>query len=152
MTNSEIIQIVAILFSAIGVIIAICSNRRQLKTFNRQLKLTFFSEYTRRYQEIALNFPENINDSDFNYDKLEKEERNKILRYMRIYFDLCSEEYHLYKDGCLDENVWGNWEDGISHAMTKKSFKDAWIIVNRTSIFDGDFEEWIRLKMNNISV
>ena len=149
MSTSEVIQVITIILSTVGIILAICSNRSQLKIFNRQLKLNFFSEYTRRYQELTLSFPEYLNDPNFEYETLEKEENGKILRYMRVYFDLCSEEFHLYKDNCLDKNVWRNWEEGITHAMTKKAFRDAWYIVNKSSIFDGDFERWMKSKINN---
>ena len=34
-----------------------------------------------------------------------EEERNKTLRYMRVYFDLCSEEYFLWKSKHIDEKT-----------------------------------------------
>ena len=64
---------------------------------NKNTRLAFFSEYTKRYQDIILNFPENIIDDNFKFDSLSKVERDKTMRYMRVYFDLCSEEYFLYK-------------------------------------------------------
>ncbi|MER3447799.1 MAG: hypothetical protein C4291_13640 [Candidatus Dadabacteria bacterium] len=36
--------------------------KEQLKIQNEQIKLNFFSEYTKRYREIILHFPENINE------------------------------------------------------------------------------------------
>ena len=147
MNISEIIQISAIALSAIGIIIAISGNKSQLKIFNRQLKLNFFSEYTRRYQELVLDFPEYINDSNFEYETLGEEEKGKIIGHMRAYFNLCSEEFHLYKDNCLDKNVWGVWEKGITHTMAKKAFIDSWYIVNKNYIFDDDFERWMKSKI-----
>lgn len=64
----------------------------QLQSIRKQLKAGFFSEYTKRYQEIVLNFPENVNDKDFNISEMSKEDRDKFMRYVRVYFDLCSEE------------------------------------------------------------
>ncbi len=64
-------------------------------------------------KEIILNFPESINEKDFDFDKLDIEERDKTLRYMRVYFDLCSEEYcYLWKSSFYDNKTWkevGEW-------------------------------------------
>ena len=45
---------------------------------------------------------------------------------MRLYFDLCSEEYYLHSKGVIDEKVWGLWVDGISTTMNKQKYKTAW--------------------------
>jgi len=49
-----------------------------------------FAEYTRRYQDIFLNMSDDIYDGTAKVDTRTK-------RYMRLYFDLCSEEYQLWK-------------------------------------------------------
>ncbi|MDL2265644.1 hypothetical protein LJC43_04605 [Parabacteroides sp. OttesenSCG-928-G21] len=129
-------------------VVLVIDNLNQTKTFNKQLKLNFFSEYTKRYQDIALNLPENINDDDFSYKNMLDEERSHVLRYMRVYFDLCSEEFYLYSNNCLDENVWENWEEGISCTMNKKAYKEAWKIINASHFYNGDFEKWVESKMH----
>lgn len=89
---------IAVFMTAIGLIYTI-------RSFNKQQKLIVFMDYTKRYQEICLNFPENINEVDFSFDKLDKGTREKTLRYMRAYFDLCSEEYHLYLQKHIDKKL-----------------------------------------------
>ena len=109
LTPGDVIQIIVAVVTAGGIICAFLMNRKQLGIYNKQLKQSFFAEYTRRYQEIILNFPENINDDGFDYDALESGTKDKVLRYMRVYFDLCSEEYHLHCDGSLEWDVWLTW-------------------------------------------
>lgn len=114
-----------------------------LRTQNEQIKHNFFAEYTKRYQEIILHFPENINENNFSYDKLKKDERDKTMRYMRVYFDLCSEEYFLYKKGVLDEDVWKEWQEGMISAFNKPAFKYAWKKVTQDSDFYKEFKDFI---------
>src|ERR1035437_5873220 len=78
-------QIVIALLTIVIIFIAY----KQLKSLNSQLKLNFFTDYTKRYQEIILHFPENINRADFSFALLEKKEQDSTMRYMRVYFDLC---------------------------------------------------------------
>ena len=127
-------------FGSLGTIATIIFMGRGLK---KQLSLNFFAEYTKRYQEIILNFPESINQQDFDFDALTKDERDKTLRYMRAYFDLCSEEYFLWKKGNIDNDTWTEWASGIHFAYSKKAFKSAWEILTLDSIYYGQFTEWL---------
>jgi hypothetical protein len=114
-----------------------------LKIQNDQIKHNFFAEYTKRYQEIILHFPENINDNNFRYDELEKEIKDKTMRYMRVYFDLCSEEYFLKNKGVLDEDVWSDWQEGMISTFNKPAFKIAWKQVTQDSDFYKEFKNFI---------
>jgi hypothetical protein len=144
MTPAEWIQTAVLIVSVIGLIITICNNKKQLQIFNKQLKLNFFTDYTKRYQEIILNFPENINEDSFEYDELSKEVKNKTLRYMRTYFDLCSEEFDLWKEGHIEDKTWQEkWKPGIEFALSKKAFRDAWKIISLDTIYYSDFSEWV---------
>ena len=77
------IQSIGILITLISLIIVVMHNRKQLQVFNEQLKLNFFADYTKRYQEIILNLPDNISHPDFDYSKLQEEVRSRTMRYMR---------------------------------------------------------------------
>lgn len=145
------IQISTVAIAAIGVIIAICANINQLNTFNKQLKLNFFSDYTKRYQEILLNFPENVNDEDFSLEKLKRKEYNKTLRYMRAYFDLCSEEFYLNSKKYIDDEVWRVWEGGITFALSKTAFQQSWKVINKDTQYDNNFKKWVKTQIGNSS-
>lgn len=143
MTTADWIQSIGLFLAIIGLTVTVFYNRKQLKIFNEQLKLNFFADYTKRYQEIILNFPENINQQDFNYQNLSETDKNKVLRYMRVYFDLCSEEYDLFRAGYISERVWKNWKEGIEFAFSKKAFIDAWDIIKMDTIYYHEFTNWI---------
>ncbi|WP_430972631.1 hypothetical protein [Sunxiuqinia rutila] len=143
MSTSECIQFWSVIITGIGVLVALGAIIWQSNLTRKQMKLNFFSEYTKRYQEIMLNFPENINEPDFSFVSLSTESRKKTLRYMRAYFDLCSEEYYLSKTGDLDKKVWVEWESGIKYAFSKKAFKDGWHLIKLDSQFYGDFVKWV---------
>lgn len=120
-----------------------------LITQNEQTKHMFFSDYTKRYQEIILNFPENINDKNFDYGSLDEKVYNKTMRYMRVYFDLCSEEYFLNKKRYIDKEVWEEWKDGMKVAFNNKAFKTAWKKVTEHSIFYKEFKNFVNNELIN---
>ncbi len=119
-----------------------------VRNFRKQLQLNFFAEYTKRYQEIILNFPESINQEDFDFDKLSGEQRNKTLRYMRVYFDLCSEEYFLWKSGHIDKETWKEWESGIKYAFSKTAFRKGWDRIKMDTIYFKEFSTFVKSCIN----
>lgn len=68
----------------------------------KQRKLQMFAEYTRRYQDIFMNMPDDIYNGTAKIDTRTK-------RYMRLYFDLCSEEFHLWQNKEVPDEVWNLW-------------------------------------------
>jgi hypothetical protein len=118
----------------------------ELKKKNEYTKLDFFEEYTKRYSEIMLNLPNCVHEQYFDYEQ-HSEQTENILRYMRAYFDLCSEELYLYQQNRIDKYVWENWEEGIKMALQKEAFRIAWekLYKNKPieSQFYKDFNEFI---------
>ena len=84
-----------------------------------QNKILMFSEYTRRYQEILINMPQSIFDGTGEMDA-------KAKMYMRLYFDLCSEEYHLWEKGMIPNQVWEMWKEGMQITTNRPVYKTAW--------------------------
>lgn len=66
---------------------------------------------------------------------------------MRVYFDLCSEEYFLHIKGHLDNEAWNEWEKGMEDAFKKRAFKEAWTIITEKSIFYHEFKQFVESKM-----
>ena len=143
MNKADTIQYVTLIITGAGVLIALFALIWQSYLSRQQMKLNFFAEYTKRYQEIYLNLPYNINEPDFDFTKLNPEVKEKTIRYMRAYFDLCSEEYFLHLDGKIDEKVWEEWEEGIEYTFSKRAFQDSWHIVNLDGKFYKKFVKWI---------
>lgn len=156
-TFGDIIQIIGIVLTFVSILLIIIWNKRQfrlmkekieiqndqLRTQNQQIKNQFFSEYSKRYQEILLNLPENINKGDFSFQALTKEDYNRTMRYLRVYFDLCSEEYYLHDKGHLNEVVWKEWRDTMRWTFSRKAIRDAWDIVRKDTMFYEKFTNFI---------
>ncbi|WP_423149721.1 hypothetical protein [Rubrolithibacter danxiaensis] len=137
-------DILILLVTIIALIWTIYNNAREVSMLRKQMELTFYTDYTKRYQEIILNFPENINECDFDFKKLDRIIYNKTMRYMRAYFDLCSEEYDLAKKGLIGQETWKDWEEGIAFALKKPAFKQAWLKVESDTVYYKDFGKWVR--------
>jgi len=118
MECGDIIQLVLLVITAAALFVTIRTN-------NKLLKLKFFSEYTKRYQEIMLHLPECVDNKEVDFDKLDTATKIQTIRYMRAYFDLCSEEYYLQKNKYVDKKIWKEWESGIEYLFAKPIFKNA---------------------------
>ena len=136
METSEIIQFGIMLTIAVALLVTI-------RNFRKQLQLSFFADYTKRYQDIILNLPESIHEECFRFDSLSKDEREKTLRYMRAYFDLCSEEYFLKRQKKLDDAIWNEWKTGMQFAFSKSAFRQAWKILRLDKIYYGEFTKFV---------
>lgn len=128
----------------IGLFITTIALFISISQFRKQLQLTFFADYTKRYQEILLNFPETINRKNFDFNKLDADTKEKTLRYMRAYFDLCSEEYFLYNKGSIDESTWKEWKSGIEYAFSKTAFKKGWGIIALDTCYYSNFVNFVK--------
>ena len=100
-----------------------------------------------------LNFPESINQDNFDFDNLDKNDettiKDKTLRYMRAYFDLCSEEYFLHGQGKIGDNTWNEWQSGIKYAFSKTAFKKGWNIVKFDTGYYPAFVSFVEQILNN---
>ena len=131
------------LISTFAALVAIVGLIYQSRSTRKQVKLQNFIEYTKRYQEIILNFPENINDEDFVFEGMKKEIKDKTMRYMRAYFDLCFEEYTLHEKKFIDDDLWSIWEGGMEMAFSKAAFQQAWKIIQEDTKFGENFEAFV---------
>ena len=129
------------LISSCAALVAIAGLIYQSRSTRKQIKLQNFIEYTKRYQEIVLNFPEGINRSSFVIrDISPQQEHDKTMRYMRAYIDLCFEEYTLHEKGFIDDDLWSIWEGGMKTAFSKAAFKQAWIAIREDTEYGAEFK------------
>ena len=122
-TAGLIVQILSVLIYAATLIATIAISMRQNKNANEialtQSRNEFYAEYTRRYQDIILAMPDQV------FEGTAKAE-GATLKYMQLYFDLCSEEYHLHQNGLVPDNVWDNWKEGMEITTHVELYKKAW--------------------------
>jgi hypothetical protein len=143
MTTPDVIQLILLVITILGLGWSILNNTRELKSLKVQMQLSLYADYTKRYQEIILNLPENINKADYKLDTLDEEVYNKTMRYMRAYFDLCNEEYELAHKKHIEDDSWAIWRSGIEYAFTKTAFKQAWLKVQTDTKYSSSFTTWI---------
>jgi len=83
----------------------------QLRELNKQAKFSHFSDYTKRFNEIASQLPEDATHMDFALEG--RPDRTQVMRAMRRYFDLSYEEWWLHQHRLIDRDIWRLWEMGI---------------------------------------
>lgn len=137
---------IALVAAIVSIVALICQSRttkNQIELQTKQLKLQNYMEYTKRYQEIILNFPESVNEKSFKLDNFSREIQDKTMRYMRVYFDLCFEEYDLHNKKMIDDDMWATWEGGMKFAFSKPAFIQAWDIIKLDTEYNKDFNKLV---------
>ena len=146
------LDVLTALVTAVGIFLAYRGLSSQLNVQNKQLKVEIFSEYSSRYQQIIADFPEGINEQNFELTKLDPNTYQKTMRKMRQYFDLCFEEWYLNSKELLESDFWNLWSGGMTTALSKPAFVDAWIKVKATSVYGADFEKFIDAKIASVNI
>jgi hypothetical protein len=146
--------IITVFISAIGIIVAIINNTSQsrimndqLKVQNAQIRTDLFAEYTKRYQEIMLHLPLDIEKDDFELNKCKKAEIDQTIRYIRVYFDLSAEEYFLHENGKIEEKVWQEWLQGMKYLINKPSFIRIWDEYYCNTEYYSSFKDFVKSKI-----
>lgn len=111
MEINEWIQMGILLVAVIAIVFSLWQD-------NRQRRFRFFIEYTRRYQELVIYTPINLEELTLNHEK--------VKTCMRLYFDLCSEEFYMHSHGVIKNDVWNLWVDGMRISMHHPTYKAAW--------------------------
>jgi gamma-glutamylcyclotransferase len=141
MTTSDWIALGSAAATLGGVLISLIALWKQMRKLSDQLMIQQFSYYTKRYQDIILNFPENINEKNIILSS--RSDYNQIMRYMRAYFDMCYEQWFLNTHKLLDEKIWGDWKLGMGSAFSKTAFRQAWRVIKEDSNFGYGFEQFV---------
>lgn len=112
MSVDDLIQLGILIITVAAVLYSQYSDRKQRS-------LMMFAEYTRRYQDIIMQMPDNVHLGTAGVD-------SRTLKYMSLYFDLCSEEYHLWRTGVVPQYIWTLWKDGMRITMRKEIYRQSW--------------------------
>lgn len=131
----------------ISIIIASIALICQINGMRKQITIRNFADYTKRYQAIILNFPEEVNEPDFNLKA--HTDYKKTMRYMRAYFDLCYEEYYLHQRNFIDKKIWNIWCAGMQFAFTKAAFKQAWAVISIDTDYGSEFKSFVSKAISN---
>ena len=123
MNTYEIISVITASLALIGSGISLYISIKENLT---KIRLSLYSDYTKRYQEIKIG--------------LLNEDKKTWTKYYRLYIDLCSEEYHLNKKKCWDDDVWKMWQDGMRLNVKIKDLQTVWRECSQ--LYNDDFNEF----------
>jgi polyphosphate kinase 2 (PPK2 family) len=114
---------------------------RQGGRIYRQLALRNYAEYSKRYEAILVNFPDDIKSQNFNLKA--RPDYEQIMRQMRVYVDLSYEEWYLNKQGLVDREMWESWKAGVEAMFSKPAFQQAWQIIKQDSKYGTEYAVFI---------
>lgn len=131
------------IIALVTIIVALVVGFVQIRQIYKQMQLSSFAEYTKRYQEIILKLPSDYFTGGFSFDGLNAGKSEEIRRLTRVYFDLCSEEYFLHQEGYVPDKVWKEWESGIMANFSLEHIRAQWRSVEGTPGTYGEFSQYL---------
>lgn len=116
-----------------------------LRGVRAQMHVQTFTEYTRRYAEIAGSLPWDAASPDCSVEpaKMTEQEREQLLRTMRRYFNLCWEELHLRRTAKIDDATWKIWAAGIQDSLRSGCFRASWVMLRSEYDYGGLGHEFV---------
>lgn len=126
-----------------AVVVALLALWYQVLQSNRQARLQNFLTYSQRYQEILVHLPTKMEARDFDLEELDEEKKEEVLRWLRAYFDLCSEQFYLKGKRLVEPDFWRLWEGGIVDSLRKPGYVQGWKIIQRDQYFSAEFSSLI---------
>ena len=157
-------QLLAAITTVIAVVCALMSLRQSNQTAQDALKnkkTDYFSEYSKRYNDLILKLPGNFktigtrNDSgDFKYyETLDFNNHSyntgfngskKLVPVIRGLFNLFSDEHYLYTDEeKVDKKIWNNWLEGMKMCLAYEAFQDVWLNIGSNSVYGDEYRNFI---------
>lgn len=65
----------------------------------------------------------------------------RMRKYITLYFDLCSEEYHLHNKGHIPDEIWENWKEGMVLTTNTTPFIVGWRLL--AGNYNANFRHFI---------
>ena len=129
----------------VHILIDIKRNRADMRQRQRSERLQFYAYFWNRFDRLLDAFPLRVFEPDFTLDEAEDEEA--LMVNMRSYFNLCAQEYFMYRQGVIEEEIWHNWEVGLIHCMSLPAFREAYFKLNAMSAY-REFHDWLSTKVD----
>ena len=124
-TALEIFDIAVKSLTFVSIVIAAFSLWQSSKYNRRQWNFNAFTHYTKRYDDIMGEFPNQGYTLRFDLEHpvtSNQEVRLAVLKYL----NMTSEEYYLWRDKYLDEKVWQIWVPEIKRTLKTPLFQREW--------------------------
>lgn len=137
MKPTDWIVAIAALAACTGVAVVLV----QVRCLARQVSLQHLADFTTRHQSLVAGLPEDIDAPGSTLE--ERPDYERTLQRMRAYFDLSFEKWYLARRRQIDPDIWGIWRRGITAALAKPAFQQAWAIIRPGAGFGADFEGFV---------
>lgn len=145
----DLIDLTGVLVTAGATVALFVVARSQLGQLDRNMDLQLYADYTKRYQKLILRLPTGVVDGSTGLTRAISDAGpagDEILRYLRVYFDLCYEEWFLFhRRKGIDQETWDDWREGIAATMRSGAFCEAW-----QKHYAGSFDEEFRRFMSDM--
>lgn len=102
--------------------------RETARGVQEQLWTLTFTEYTKRYADIVEIFPDSVRrpGASFDFNSISPDDRERIMRGMRRYLNLCSEEMFLHSRKKIDKATWEIWKTGMRDTARFPCYRESW--------------------------
>ena len=125
MTVLDFFEVFVKSLTLVSIAIATLSLWKNSRYNKRQWNFNAFTHYTKRYDEIMGKFPDQayIFRFDLNHQIPSSQEvRLAVLKYL----NMTSEEYYLWRNKYLDDQVWEIWLPEIERTLQTPLFQREW--------------------------
>jgi hypothetical protein len=138
MDIQTIISIISVSVAITAIFVSIILNKQTLKYSRKLAKsqsvVNIFVTYTQRFMELEKERP-----------NFEICGNDKVDSYMTQYFNLCSEEYYLFKKNYIEKDVWKFWKEGMHQEMNEKFHQSEWEKLNAK--YNEDFRKFFNMEI-----
>jgi hypothetical protein len=129
--------------AAAGTIVTALGLLLGIRHFRTQMNAQTFLTYTERYEKIFAELPPDARagrfDEPASLGAFEPVVQQAFLRY----FNLCSEEFYLWKRGYLDRKIWDIWQAEIRRTARSPLGRRMWTQARPEFVSYPEFLEWM---------
>lgn len=131
MANLELantIALYAIAVTLFGLMVSIWMHKKQLN-------IQAFISYTEKYDNLSAKMPDEWHKRYEDEQEVPSKKQLRNDKY-RIYFHLCSQEFYLYINGLIEEDLWLIWQNEIERNLDTPLLRLVW------PIFEEEFQSY----------
>lgn len=139
-TVLQITTIASVLLAAVSIVHAASVNRRQTN-------VQVFLDYTKRYEKIMSELPDDGLAFRLRQDGDPPPESARLRRTILRYLNMCSEEYYLCKRGYLAPNIWKIWEAEFQRTLKSPLLKREWEVLRTEFAAFSEFAHYVDAAM-----
>ncbi len=133
--------------------IALEQSNKNAKEILEQRKIDYFSEYSKRFNDLVLSLPQDFNQigsysfsnglKSFYFNDIMMGKPSSYASVIRNLFNLFSDEHYLKSTNQISDEVWSNWLDGIKMCLKYDSFHHTWEHIKGNSIYGDLYRNFI---------